>query len=124
MTWSTKSKFAFLLLSGMTIALAGCQGSSSSASNGAAASATPNYTVVAHGRPPVTYRRFVAGAKVKIVDTGEDGTANDTIMTIDGIAPGSVVTLNYATGVTINAQKTKVKGPLPRTHLYEFRQMN
>lgn len=124
MTCSIKPKCAFLLFAGAFILLAGCQGSSTSASNGVKASAIPNYTVVAHGHPPVTYRKFIAGANIKIVDTGEDGTANKIIMTIDNIAPGSVVTLNFATGITVNAQKTNVKGPLPRTHLYEFRQMN
>jgi hypothetical protein len=109
--------------------LLGCQGSNSGSSADATADAAkaqdakPNYQVIRRSRAPLSVV-VAAGGRLQVVDLADEGNNRINKVILDTkLAPNSVVTLNAATGVTINAQPTKAKGPLNGKHTYEFRLM-
>lgn len=111
---------ALLILLAM---IAGCQGSgqSSSGSDQAADKSKPAYTVIRRGHPPMSVVVTVPG-KIKVVDRSDDhnNLIEKVLITIK-VQPNTLITLNADTGVMINTQQTKAKGPYSFKHTYEFR---
>jgi hypothetical protein len=102
----------------LALALAGCQGSSDSASSSASKadkSATPNYTIIQRGRPPISTMVTVPG-QVQIVDLDDNGKV---VLKKTKIAGNTLVTMNPGS-LTLNMSEVS-RGPFSRQHTYEFR---
>ena len=114
MIWLSRPACGALL----ALLLAGCHGASSDSSSAAASkadqSATPAYSVIRRGHPPLSTMVTAAG-QIEIVDRDD----NKVVLKKTKIAPNTLITMNTGS-LTLNMTEVST-GPFNRQHTYEFR---